>query len=113
MSGEWKAKAAAIGTIILDLADRCREIEPLATSFINFARKYRLEGDSQTATVKKRRSIMGINLKRVRSALAAFDQAGLVVIDKEDYEELVKVVDRQSEEIDALELRIKRLAERH
>ena len=56
---------------------------------------------------------MGVNPKRVRTAMAAFDRAGLVVIDREDHEKLVKTVDRQSEEIEALELRIKRLTELH
>lgn len=113
MSEEWKPKAAAIGKIILDLAGIYPEIDPLAHSYLNFSRKYSVEGSSQAAAMKSRRVAMGVNPKRLRTALAAFDKAGLVVIDREDYEKLVKVVDRQSEEIDALELRIKRLSERH
>lgn len=113
MSEEWKARAAAIGTIILDLAAMDQELDPLAHSFINFARKYGLDGDRKTATTKSRGAVMGVNPKRVRTAMAAFDRAGLVVIDREDYEKLVKAVYRQSEEIEALKLRIKRLTERH
>lgn len=54
-------------------------------------------------------SEMGIGIKKFRTVLTAFDQAGLVVIDKADHERLLNAVDRQQDEIDALELRIKRL----
>jgi hypothetical protein len=113
MSEEWEEQAVAIGKTIRNLAGQHRELMPLATSFINFARKRGLAGDRKTAATKSRGAVMGVNPKRIRTAMAAFDQAGLVVIDREDYEKLVKAVDRQSEEIEALELRIKRLTERH
>lgn len=49
---------------------------------------------------------MAVKLARV---LACFEQAGLIVIEKEAYDSLVEAIDRQAEEIEALELRIKRL----
>ena len=36
----------------------------------------------------------------------------LVILDKESYDQLIKTVDRQSDEIHALDIRIKRLLER-
>jgi len=108
----WKEQAIIIGKTIRDLAHKYQELRPLLTSFINFARKHSV-ADSQSAATKSRRAIMGVNPKRIRDALSAFDRAGLVVVDKDDYEKLVKAVDLQSEEIEALEQRIKRLTERH
>ena len=109
MDDVWKESAAAIGETILTLAAKHRELEPLAISFINFARKRGLTCNRKAIKAKSREAVMGINVKRVRVVLTAFEQAGLVVIDKGDYEKLVKIVDQQSEEIAALELRVKRL----
>src|SRR6266568_3430635 len=113
MSETWKEQAIIIGKTIRGLAHKHQELRPLATSFINFARKHSVAGDSHAAAAKSRGTVMGVNPKRVRTAMAAFDRAGLVVVDREDYEKLVMTFDRQSEEIAALELRIKRLTEQH
>lgn len=99
----WQEQARFIGTIIHDFSVLNKELEPLATSYINFAHKFSVE----VQAIKG--GGMGVNLKRVRTVLTAFEQAGLVMVDKVDYEKLVKAVDRQSDEIEALELRIKRL----
>lgn len=109
MDDGWKESAVIIGKTISILAGTHPELEPLASSFRNFARKYRLEGDGEAAAIQLRSAVMGVDLKRVRVALTAFEQVGLVVIDKSDSGKLVKTVDRQSEEINALELRVKRL----
>lgn len=79
MNEVWKKQAVALGKTIHGLAGKHQELKPLETSFINFARKYRLEAD--------------------------------VVIDGQNYEKLIKTIARQNEEIEALELRIKRLTE--
>lgn len=56
-----------------------------------------------------RRGAVKVKIARV---LEGFDQAGLVVMEKESYERLIKTIDSQAEEIDALDKRIKRLLER-
>ncbi|MBJ6800210.1 hypothetical protein [Geomonas propionica] len=49
---------------------------------------------------------------KIARVLHCFEQAGLVVMDKESYDRLVNAVDSQAEEIEALDKRIKRLLER-
>jgi len=83
----WRTHAAGIGGILRDCAARHREIKPLVTSFINFARKHRLDAYIQSAVPET------------------------VVVEKSVYAAMQKTIARQTEEIDALELRIKRLME--
>jgi hypothetical protein len=53
---------------------------------------------------------MGTTLKLELSALIpSFEHAGLVVLDKENHAVLLETIDRQADEIYALEVRIKRL----
>ena len=49
---------------------------------------------------------------KIVRVLDCFEQAGLVVMEKESYDRLMQTIDRQAEEIDALDKRIKRLLER-
>jgi hypothetical protein len=55
------------------------------------------------------RNAMKAKLIRV---LGCFEQAGLIVLEKDSYDRLLETIERQAQEIDALDLRVKRLLER-
>jgi len=50
--------------------------------------------------------------KEIARVLGCFEQAGLLVMKQESYDSLIDTIERQAEEIDALDKRIKRLLER-
>lgn len=99
MKESWREIAVMIGKAIRENARTYPELIPLLTAFVNFARKHSVKG---VAVTKSKGAVMGVNPKRVRTALAALDRAGLAVVDREDYEKLIKACDRQNEEIEAL-----------
>ena len=49
---------------------------------------------------------------RIDHGLECLEHAGLVVVKKESYDGLLRTIERQTEEIDILDKRIKRLLER-
>jgi len=48
---------------------------------------------------------------KIARVMSCFEQAGLVIMEKESYDGLIKTIERQTEEIDVLDKRIKRLLE--
>ncbi|GFO61180.1 hypothetical protein GMST_35050 [Geomonas silvestris] len=102
---QWNEIAAEImGLLQTNIVDS-PELKPLLTSVMNFDRKYcgQLPADG-----RHEGTIPAIKLSKV---LNCFEQAGLVVMEKESYDRLVQTVEQQSEEIDLLDERIKRLLE--
>jgi hypothetical protein len=51
----------------------------------------------------------GTMATKLAKLLTCFEQADLIVMEKAAYEYLMQTIEKQAEEIDALELRIKRL----
>jgi hypothetical protein len=88
MGEKWEMQAALIGKVILTSSRQSAELQPLESSFANFARK------------------RGIDMK-VRK-----NMPDMILLERSAHDALHKTIARQNEEIDALELRIKRLMER-
>jgi hypothetical protein len=87
MSKAWETQAVILGKIIHKLFQQYPELEPLETSFVNFARS------------------RGINPRGRRTL------PDMIMVEPSAYDVLLKIISRQNEEIEALELRIKRLLE--
>lgn len=107
MNEGWQEKAADIGRAINRHATLHPELQPLVTAWVNFASKH---------------GIAGSVLKRMRKTLPALEDAGLQaialngaglkVIARNKFQRMQTQISRQSDEIEALEYRIKTLLER-
>jgi hypothetical protein len=89
MRKQWKAVVIELKTQLLEHLPHHPELQPLLTSFVNFCRKYHCHPPSSKA----------------------INTASCVVVEQEAYDNLLQTIERQAEEIDALDLRIKRLLE--
>lgn len=87
MSSAWEKQAVILGKVIHNLFKQYPELEPLETSFVNFAKK------------------RGINPK------GRIPMSDMIIAELSAYDVLLKIISRQNEEIEALDLRIKRLLE--
>ncbi|EKD36402.1 MAG: hypothetical protein ACD_75C01523G0004 [uncultured bacterium] len=102
--------------IVADIEEHLRvnlpgnpELRPLLTSLLNFNNKYCRGGSPADLSKDMRCSAPTVKLSKV---LTCFNQAGLVLLEKKSHDRLVDTIERQAEEIDALDKRVKRLLER-
>lgn len=104
----WEEIADDIKKTVQDNVSAHPELTPLLTFFVNFERKYRSSGVPDKSCV----SHFEGTAEEAAKVTSLLDQAGLVLISKETFTALHKTIRRQTEEIEALECRIKRLLER-
>ena len=93
MSAPWQKVAVCIGAFILKQAKVHPELEPLATSWVNF--------------VNKRGVDACIPLNEEQQSLVEH-----IAVRRSEYQRMRMQIARQTEEISALEFRIKTLLER-
>jgi hypothetical protein len=109
MAGEkWRQIVADMVETLGRNIPKYPELKPLFTSFINFDRKYNCPVTVEEPAKAKGDRAKGVKLSKV---LSCFEHAGLVILEKDSYDRLMQTIDQQEEEIEALDLRIKRLLE--
>ena len=90
MAKAWKQKALEIGKMLHDAARKHPELSPLCTSWMNFARKYNLQRQTNDA------GALHLLLERY----------GLAIIPKQDVDRFQTTITNQADEIKALEYRV-------
>lgn len=92
MSKTWKISALRIGNIICSASKRYPQLLPLRTSWMNFARKYQIPHPDSADIF-----------------IALLEAHELQIVSSTDFNRLLSTVERQNEEIKALEYRVKTL----
>ena len=84
MPKNWQKAAVKVGRMIRDASKRYPQLNPLHSSWLNFARKYQVK----------------------QTDVTVFEANGMLIVSKDYFEKLTSTIKRQDEEIKALEFRI-------